>query len=755
MIRGLTLTRFGKFENRSFDFSGVTLFFGENEAGKTTIFDALFDKISSPKGNTDDGKRLRQRYGARREALLTFSGEELHVPPADFLNLFAVRSGTIKLEIEKNSEWMNALKASLFSGGIDPRAAAVFLEKSVQTTARDSLKSRSSGLRAEAEGLRAELEKAQSLRAECLSAEENIEDMSRRAGETALAIKTLEEEITGLEKTLRQQALIREEKAAREVLVSVSEERRLKGELENYSRYSAEKLSSLKAREAEIRELEKEAERAASSAEEAVRGRERLSAEKAKREAEKSRAESLRVLAEALRDSLIPREKLVRQVSRIVWRKIPLAAGILFPFLGAAGFFWGPSSYRFLLLGAGFLLAGALVAASAGRRVFQDTSALDEALASARGSWQRETGENLEGGYEALLVELNRASERARFALEDYNRITSQFSEETKEAASRAAKKDEAEKKLLAAQRELRGELDAALAADWASYADQLRKKETIAEKLVEREARVFAALKDYGASSPSELEALLGRKIAETGEKVTENELSSQEARIRENALREKKASLEELRKKEKESLGSFSENLGMLRERFRGVPEKIADCERELQKIQRRLEEITQEMRASEIAREIFLSLSSDSTVMLAEISREVGETFSAFTDTQRGVVFQSFSAQSALITDSGGSPREGEFLSTGTRDAFLLAARLVLARKSSPASSPRGGALIVLDEPFIALDRPRTGRALAVLDEFRKSSGWQLVIFTKDEFLENQAREIFGGELVTHRL
>jgi len=121
MILRLVIDNFGKFRGRSFDFGPVTLFSGRNEAGKTSLFDALFDALCSPRGNNDPARRLRARYGQDRKARLEFQGEEYAIPAPDFLNLFAIRAGDLSLEIGSNSEWMNRVKANLFSGGIDPR----------------------------------------------------------------------------------------------------------------------------------------------------------------------------------------------------------------------------------------------------------------------------------------------------------------------------------------------------------------------------------------------------------------------------------------------------------------------------------------------------------------------------------------------------------------------------------------------------------------------------------------------------------
>ena len=51
-----------------------------------------------------------------------------------------MRAGSISLEIEKNSEWMNRVKASLFSGGIDPQTVMSELENIMESRGRNSLR---------------------------------------------------------------------------------------------------------------------------------------------------------------------------------------------------------------------------------------------------------------------------------------------------------------------------------------------------------------------------------------------------------------------------------------------------------------------------------------------------------------------------------------------------------------------------------------------------------------------------------------
>ena len=168
MIRRLVIDSFGKFRGRSFDFGPVTLFSGRNETGKTTLFDAIFDQLCAPKGNIDPAKRLRARYGPDRRARLEFESEEISIPVPDFLNLFAIRAGDLRMEIDSNSEWMNRVKAGLFSGGIDPGEVVKRLRHQLTTEAGGSLTKEEKNLKAEMEGLRQRLDQDRAERDACL-----------------------------------------------------------------------------------------------------------------------------------------------------------------------------------------------------------------------------------------------------------------------------------------------------------------------------------------------------------------------------------------------------------------------------------------------------------------------------------------------------------------------------------------------------------------------------------------------------------
>jgi DNA sulfur modification protein DndD len=755
MITSLQLKQFGKFRDRDFAFAPVTLFYGENEAGKTTLFDALLDGLCNPPGTKVSGKRLAARYGARgRERLsrLVFEGEALSLDEADFLNLFAVRSGAISLEIDKNSGWMNEVKASLFSGGIDPRAAAAKLTAEIGGgRVKGVLNAEAGKIAGELAGLHAELEKLTGDRRDCLDMEKNLREMNAKVRDKQKESAALKAELTELEKSLEQQSLIQKKKHAESVLSDIAENFRKNEELQKYSRFTPEEQERISLKEKEVNARKLEAEKASSGEEEALRNRGRLIAEQNRRAAGRDRAGKLKTLAEELKARIVPRERLVRRKTRIIRKNAPLAAALAL-FLAAliCGFLL-PPAYRLWFLGGGFSAAALLLVFSFSRSAWEDTSDLEAALASVRESWKKETGEDAGTSYEEILGAFERARERFFAEEENLQSIMRQAGAHEEEIAGLALQSRRAAQAYETARQGLKEMLDAAGVTGPEEYASRLGSKTALGKRCAELEAKLAAACAENQASSPHALENLLTRRAAEIREKITEQELPAAELQRRENVRAQKRLRLEALLEEEKKNLEDFGRKDGTFRGQFQGIPERLAACEKSILEKKRRLEEIKQELDAGKIAQEIFLSLAEDSGAMLEELSREIGEIFSAFTGENRPVRFEGFSVDQASVCDASGQPREtGFMLSAGTRDAFLLAARLALARKSTGRR-----ALIVLDEPFITLDRKRTGRALSVLKEFFRKTGWQIIIFTKDEALEKQARTVFGENLLVHEL
>ena len=98
----LILETFGKFKNTTYEFGDVTVFYGPNEVGKTTIIDALSNGLVKVLKNQSLYKQvLEPRYGETFSSKLKKidTGEEFKKIDHDLVrNLLIVRASNLSLE---------------------------------------------------------------------------------------------------------------------------------------------------------------------------------------------------------------------------------------------------------------------------------------------------------------------------------------------------------------------------------------------------------------------------------------------------------------------------------------------------------------------------------------------------------------------------------------------------------------------------------------------------------------------------------
>ena len=76
--------------------------------------------VCRPKTTKKVGKQLKDRYGEAQEAEALFVHKPVHIEEEEFLNLYAIRSGDINLNMVSGSSWLEKVKSGLFTGGVDP-----------------------------------------------------------------------------------------------------------------------------------------------------------------------------------------------------------------------------------------------------------------------------------------------------------------------------------------------------------------------------------------------------------------------------------------------------------------------------------------------------------------------------------------------------------------------------------------------------------------------------------------------------------
>lgn len=743
MITRLKLLHFGKFEAKSFPFKAFTFFYGSNESGKTTLFDALFQELCAPKANRSYGRLLKERYGEAREAELSVDGAPLFIDEDEFMDLYAIRSGDIHFDLGSPAAYMENIKSELFSGGIDPTLLARRFEVLASRKKTYRHNQELSTLETRLRELETRLKQLREKRQVILAAEKDV--LGREVELSAAEAETLrmEKRSGELEDELRDEARIAERRELEALLELLERSGQLRRELE----------TDPAAGKDETAELDR-----------LLEGRTRL----------EDRLKQSRGLAERLRLELSESsEALARLTARKESAAVlsARAGGLLARIEAHAG---GPRTRRawnrgLLLASLLLFLSGFAVGFASSSRLFQLLSALAgffaalvTLLLARRGTTIPEVGEkdfilhlkdeyrNFSGGprelASATLAGIGLELQKQRLEADLLAREAAEKSAAAGKLEARL-RTQEAEVRALAldtenADRTVRAWLAERSVAGRDAYLSLRHQSRTRTEQLNDLEQRLATEMERRQTEDPDRLRSDCLRRLSELDKEgvprrgKTELEIRRLETEFREQRrqLEARQAEQARLHARQAGARGRISGSLGDL-------PEQIMQCESELRRTGQQIAARAEERQAALLLKDIFAGLAAEAETNLSALQRELASSFSELVPASRKVALQGLETRSIRAGDAGGDSRLLPHLSRGTQDAFLLAARLALARKSG--SRP---GILILDEPFFALDAQRSERALGLLKRFQTDHGWQIVMLSKDEQLYALAQTLF---------
>lgn len=771
MIKKIQLVSFGKFRDYSISCAPVTVIEGANESGKTTLFDALLEGLCKPKGTTDAGKLLKARYGEARSVILEFEGAPLQLSPVDFLNLFAVRAGDLSVEVAKDSEWLTRVKAQLFSGGIDPHLVADRLTRQCESRAKDTLHGELRELGARVAKLEADIQELQQQRETALREERESAHSEEELERVRSALENLRKEEERLSQSVDQQKLHRIQKELNQLKEALISERALKRELEEMPSYTEDELGTLQLQEQDLKELDAQLQKLRTLEEEARKELQKLQPEIEQAAAQARKIQQIRDLGVSLKTRLQDPSSLIDRRVSYTYRAIYLILAGVVLLLGVGGAWMFPKDLSILPLVVGILGAVLLGFLGIRRQTLEDDTRLRKAVQGICEEWVKEGGDPIpEAAWEGFVTTLVRTEERlknSRTRLEELHAAEGTLRKriDALEGELQKCKYDRDEQ-----EKALKTRYHRTKVHDSAQYAAQMERRREKEDRLQKLDRLVREACQRYGTSSPEGLEAFLQAEIERIQHQITEPEQPEIEMIRLQNLLRQHQERKEVLKEEETRLLQVVHRKKGEVSGAYRDLPERILRTEQELARLKVLQQEKELSLKGAERAAAIFRSLALDNNSLLASLSDEIAGAFSRIaplkgeegpTDKSRAVRLKTFSLREAEVTDAEGQPRplgtkerreakEGSFLSTGTRDAFLLAARLTLARKAFEGG---GEAILVMDDPFLTLDTERVERAIHVLQEFQQHTSWQLFLFTKDEELAEKVEARFGQ--LAHRV
>ena len=757
MIRKLRLEKFGKFSGRSFEFSPFTIVTGPNEAGKTTVFDALFDNLCEGDKNALVYRRLKERYGKDRLSSVEWApgGEQPLYDAYDFLDIFAIRGGQIHIDAEQDGAWFKAFKSALFTAGIDPAEMAETLNKE----GREAKNNRHIKLLAAAEdealSLRKSLGTEEQRRRDVLAGEENIRRLAAKVQELREAAAEKDAELaearpkfeaakagSELERALKALAFLRELEAL---------EARAK-ELEHFSDgalgvYDAlsDAVDKTKDEQAQLKGQLAEKERGVDAAALALEEASEADAD-LRRQGEQAgllKAEIEKFTAEA-----------AATVKKIVYwplRLVIWGAGLA---LASVLFFWlkGASGAIVALVVAA--LAGAVGWFAAAKNV---SGIIDQGQNSALLSrlvdvWRnngldaelvrRDTVQGMSDALSAIAAKYAAARE----ALAKSEAVVVQCGKEKGELLKKAESVE-------AARRETEGAAQKWLADNGARSRDEYAARSAERAKAVsELEGRRETARAMAAGRGCQDIKTLKFRLQDET-----ERLERSGAAQVPEAGLKILEAGFEKLREEAqgaKEQLLRGEAELESVRKvaatKLEGIPENISRLSVELAAKEAEAEDIRLRLEGYKLAAAVFEKIAGNSAMKLNLLAGEVGGMVKTMLP-DRAVEFRTFDIGGASMMDARGEMLPLGALSSGTRDLFMFAARLALALKARLGAGGLAPAMLVLDEPFYTLDHARAGAALKLLGAFQEKTGWQIILFTKDPAIRSAAEAALPATII----
>ena len=415
MLKRLILKKFGRFINEALDFAPITILSGLNEAGKTTVFDALFDTLCSPPGTTKEGKELKRRYGEHRQADVEFEGEKIHFEMSEFRNLYALRASDIHIEMTDGSAWMEKVKSNLFSGGIDPNLLKAKLDRLASTKVNMAHNKELKRLQSERDQAEKQLSILKGRRDSILEDEKQVARLKKDSQKMEQKLREKEQELGALKQQLDLEEKIGTRKKMDGILEFLDEGEEIDREIMSLTAFRDDKTEELDQLQEKIAKLKSD-QRLMQAAIETSRGVvETMVMEKRELIKKKEKTRALSELATSMNEKRKAFLSNLPMISTISWKQTLLLAGIVALISSiAVAAITETTVVRIVLGSAGILLFAVLGLLAKKPKVTLDEQERRRFFGKLMDEWRnraldddRAQWKTLEGFQEALLSKRN------------------------------------------------------------------------------------------------------------------------------------------------------------------------------------------------------------------------------------------------------------------------------------------------------------------------------------------------------------
>lgn len=763
MIKTLALKNFGKYKNKNIEFNDTTVFFGDNEAGKTTIFDAIYYGLCRPALNKT--RRNLKRYANTNDGLDVEINNENGVlktvlDDEEFLNLYAIGPGDIHIKMSSKSKknsypaWLQKVESTLLSGGIDSSRIITDLE----SISSDSKTYKHNKDLEKYTNLlyiyEQDLKNKKSEREGILSKKNTVHEYDTEIGRLYGDLPKLEEKSEKLKQEVDKENKILDREKYTTILREIENFKGLNNNIEKLSRYSESKVGEYDKIEKYARDIEADIVKLEAEIE-GLNGlinnknNELLTLKTRYGEYTTKSKVANELLNQIYTYEGGPGETITSSNNYLFGSGIiVMIVGIL---VGIFGFIVGFESYIIILLAGIMLFIFGIILLVFSKKSKNVPPRINSVfLNQIKESWRNNNlGEKFEGiqSREEMIDILNqiKASPNAlegqlkglNSEIEDYGTKISYKNKQLKEKnIELATGKQLLEKWLKDYNVASRDEYLARVQLFDTTQSGLIKSKEFL-DKAMEKEG--WTDLESSEVESKRKLE-LLDKEFIPYKSDRTNLEIEKLKKEL--DVTLKKINSIEEIIKEIQMNKEGLS---GEIRGSSKDLDEEIVTLIKEIKKYENEINRIDLDKKAARVALELFENIKKDNSLMFEELGNEISEMYSMITPKHSDVNLTELNNNKIRVMDVNGEFRAIEDLSSGARDSFYFALRLSLAKKNLCEEK-----ILLLDDPFLTLDRYRERKAIELLRAYQERENWQIILFTKEERLKDLVSEAFPNSL-----
>lgn len=699
----LKLNNFGKFKNKSFEISnGITLFYGENESGKTTIFDSLMILFSESKRVSVFFKQMKSRYG--NDIDIDFEPkipEHLKMHPQSYNNLYAIRQSEIIFEMsdskKDSKDWESEIKKKLFSSDIDIGKMVSEIKAEYSSKAQNSILYKINIL----ENEKIEIDKILN----------NLYDKINNSTNKKDNLKEFKENI------FLHENILKEKIEEREKLYSLMKSKK-------ESETKSIKLNLLK----QINDFNKADEFLSKNIIYKDDYSKEINGRTKKIEDIKMNITFLKGKIEALKKSFVEEknktdydsvkkriENGINKIEDLTKKnnkspKIIFFIAVVFISSFLALYFKNPLFLTIIIPAIPFMFIKENKNSKIIKDILESLPELDiketdififkdllnKELAKIEIIMTNKDNEEIEN-YNADL-------DKSLKELENENNLLNQIFEKLK-------------------------------VKDKEEYYNIKNNYDLLLKQNEENYKKLMIEVKKLGLKNIETLEIDCIRILKELDEKgVNPNDYNEMEIKKIENNLKDLESEINIL----KEEINKIKNNISYIEGELNNsenIHADIINFESKLSQIKENIINLNKRRKALKLLEEMLFSINKKNDDIFQSLSKEARILYNHITGknlSDDGIIMSGFDKDKIMVADKQNKIRNVEFLSSATRDAVYIAMRLSILTKIHQA-----GRLILLDDPFITFDNNRTKEALSFIKEYSKNYNIPVVIFTKDTF------------------